>query len=121
MIRGPPRSTRTDTLVPYTTLFRSGVGEEAHRLVTREAVCDQDVPDPRARQQAGEGDAVVEIDLIGIDRERETRRRRQREAEAVVLRLLRLEWLRTESLRARRVGLHDLGENGDREEGQSVV
>src|SRR3546814_3551206 len=24
MIRRPPRSTRTDTLVPYTTLFRSG-------------------------------------------------------------------------------------------------
>src|SRR3546814_14853251 len=23
MIRGPPKSTRTDTLVPYTTLFRS--------------------------------------------------------------------------------------------------
>src|SRR3546814_10715979 len=23
MIRGPPRSTRTDTLLPYTTLFRS--------------------------------------------------------------------------------------------------
>src|SRR3546814_2755510 len=29
MIRLPPRSTRTDTLFPYTTLFRSGV---AHRL-----------------------------------------------------------------------------------------
>src|SRR3546814_11548732 len=28
MIRRPPRSTRTDTLVPYTTLFRSG-GETA--------------------------------------------------------------------------------------------
>src|SRR3546814_13386207 len=27
MIRRPPRSTRTDTLVPYTTLFRSEVGE----------------------------------------------------------------------------------------------
>src|SRR3546814_17170058 len=27
MIRRPPRSTRTDTLVPYTTLFRSGGGE----------------------------------------------------------------------------------------------
>src|SRR3546814_8940845 len=26
MIRGPPRSTRTDTLIPYTTLFRSGAG-----------------------------------------------------------------------------------------------
>src|SRR3546814_12012734 len=28
MIRRPPRSTRTDTLFPYTTLFRSG---RAHR------------------------------------------------------------------------------------------
>src|SRR3546814_15112082 len=26
MIRRPPRSTRTDTLFPYTTLFRSDVG-----------------------------------------------------------------------------------------------
>src|SRR3546814_12411639 len=26
MIRRPPRSTRTDTLFPYTTLFRAGVG-----------------------------------------------------------------------------------------------
>src|SRR3546814_13429699 len=30
MIRRPPRSTRTDTLFPYTTLFRSGVlGEDS--------------------------------------------------------------------------------------------
>src|SRR3546814_16361023 len=29
MIRRPPRSTRTDTLVPYTTLFRSHHGEHA--------------------------------------------------------------------------------------------
>src|SRR3546814_7087322 len=27
MIRRPPRSTRTDTLFPYTTLFRSGQGQ----------------------------------------------------------------------------------------------
>src|SRR3546814_18212489 len=27
MLRRPPRSTRTDTLVPYTALFRSPVGE----------------------------------------------------------------------------------------------
>src|SRR3546814_15452199 len=27
MIRRPPRSTRTDTLFPYTTLFRSSAGE----------------------------------------------------------------------------------------------
>src|SRR3546814_1214017 len=29
MIRRPPRSTVTDTLFPYTTLFRSGLGEPA--------------------------------------------------------------------------------------------
>src|SRR3546814_21134877 len=28
MIRRPPRSTRTDTLFPYTTLFRSGCNDE---------------------------------------------------------------------------------------------
>src|SRR3546814_20206774 len=28
MIRRPPRSTRTDTLFPYTTLFRSGIALE---------------------------------------------------------------------------------------------
>src|SRR3546814_3420646 len=38
MIRRPPRSTRTDTLFPYTTLFRSafdlkiGVEAEGHRV-----------------------------------------------------------------------------------------
>src|SRR3546814_20567618 len=31
MIRRPPRSTRTDTLFPYTTLFRSGADELACR------------------------------------------------------------------------------------------
>src|SRR3546814_9630680 len=33
MIRRPPRSTRTDTLFPYTTLFRSpGTSDAARRL-----------------------------------------------------------------------------------------
>src|SRR3546814_9648324 len=43
MIRRPPRSTRTDTLVPYTTLFRSPAqakGESAE-------------PFPRLRGEAG--------------------------------------------------------------------
>src|SRR3546814_8861872 len=31
MIRRPPRSTRTDTLFPYTTLFRSPEDEGQHR------------------------------------------------------------------------------------------
>src|SRR3546814_8109825 len=30
MIRRPPRSTRTDTLFPYTTLFRSRGAEQQH-------------------------------------------------------------------------------------------
>src|SRR3546814_13004388 len=34
MIRRPPRSTRTDTLFPYTTLFRSG-GGVAYRIAER--------------------------------------------------------------------------------------
>src|SRR3546814_9337273 len=37
MIRRPPRSTRTDTLFPYTTLFRSPPGGEVavHRIMRR--------------------------------------------------------------------------------------
>src|SRR3546814_6923608 len=34
MIRPPPRSTRTDTLFPYTTLFRSG-----RRVAARRRLC----------------------------------------------------------------------------------
>src|SRR3546814_8246447 len=33
MIRRPPRSTRTDTLFPYTTLFRSGRDDDPRRLL----------------------------------------------------------------------------------------
>src|SRR3546814_12861587 len=37
MIRRPPRSTRTDTLFPYTTLFRSAAREAATRGPGRHA------------------------------------------------------------------------------------
>src|SRR3546814_2261680 len=37
MIRRPPRSTRTDTLFPYTTLFRSAVLRFQHRRPARDA------------------------------------------------------------------------------------
>src|SRR3546814_1038238 len=36
MIRRPPRSTRTDTLFPYTTLFRSRLLQAIMRLYSRE-------------------------------------------------------------------------------------
>src|SRR3546814_13456758 len=37
MLRRPPRSTRTDTLVPYTTLFRSGEDLDVLRIAGRQA------------------------------------------------------------------------------------
>src|SRR3546814_12088959 len=52
MIRRPPRSTRTDTLFPYTTLFRSDVlaapGLEPHQ-------CACDVPGRPERLVQGDG------------------------------------------------------------------
>src|SRR3546814_20359845 len=46
MIRRPPRSTRTDTLFPYTTLFRSG--DQAQLAVQKQcdAVFDPQVSEP---------------------------------------------------------------------------
>src|SRR3546814_12461448 len=41
MIRRPPRSTRTDTLFPYTTLFRSVFGRDCVRRDTGDRVCLQ--------------------------------------------------------------------------------
>src|SRR3546814_2620587 len=45
MIRRPPRSTRTDTLFPYTTLFRSGDGGGAPGLPAG-------IPQPAGRHPA---------------------------------------------------------------------
>src|SRR3546814_13190238 len=44
MIRRPPRSTRTDTLFPYTTLFRS-TDEEAFRVSDVENRSRKDITD----------------------------------------------------------------------------
>src|SRR3546814_20275544 len=38
MIRPPPRSTRTDTLFPYTTLFRSGFRSIEERIGNRTTI-----------------------------------------------------------------------------------
>src|SRR3546814_8805615 len=45
MIRRPPRSTRTDTLFPYTTLFRSTMFR-ATRTFWRRGTCGPGVPGP---------------------------------------------------------------------------
>src|SRR3546814_5596254 len=71
MIRRPPRATRTDTLFPYTTLFRSsdlgGEQVDASVLHTRRASEDQ-------RPAVGQK-ARVEFVGGGVDRPRERRDR----------------------------------------------
>src|SRR3546814_1071929 len=57
MIRRPPRSTRTDTLFPYTTLFRS-VGD-GNEIAAEQAVSRRHLPRQaqRAQRLGGDGDA----------------------------------------------------------------
>src|SRR3546814_1652515 len=54
MIRRPPRSTRTDTLFPYTTLFRSGTGggqaRPARRMGDRKGQPGGSAPPAHARR-----------------------------------------------------------------------
>src|SRR3546814_18781967 len=52
MIRRPPRSTRTDTLFPYTTLFRSQLAVGIHRRRTGVAAGDVEVGEEVDRQRA---------------------------------------------------------------------
>src|SRR3546814_15456959 len=67
MIRRPPRSTRTDTLFPYTTLFRS---QGSHRIVAETAdkiAVDCEPAGPEA------------LLIAGIERDIGQRRREQRD------------------------------------------
>src|SRR3546814_13882482 len=51
MIRRPPRSTRTDTLFPYTTLFRS---PSASLLVSNVSISSRRAITPRTRSRSEE-------------------------------------------------------------------
>src|SRR3546814_11836331 len=64
MIRRPPRSTRTDTRFPYTTLFRSR-GTEVGRTEVAVAV-DQGVAQREVLRHADEGvvDAAVAVGVV---------------------------------------------------------
>src|SRR3546814_2111532 len=65
MIRRPPRSTRTDTLFPYTTLFRSGLEVPARRQLQE-----------LAAEHGGEGVLIVrpEVVVMRLDEADEARR-----------------------------------------------
>src|SRR3546814_8755210 len=59
MIRLPPRSTRSDTLFPYTTLFRSGLERKRHAKL----------PARRFRRIGGEiGEGARGIEAVDRDR-----------------------------------------------------
>src|SRR3546814_5913012 len=65
MIRRPPRSTRTDTLFPYTTLFRSARDQSPHDLSCL-ALC-RPVPRPsvRRRRSQARGDQLDRYTFVG--------------------------------------------------------
>src|SRR3546814_12426838 len=78
MIRRPPRSTRTDTLFPYTTLFRSvlharieraGAGAEADAVDVRriEAVRGRDDDGARNEGAGAEADEACGVERVGVD------------------------------------------------------
>src|SRR3546814_19083988 len=78
MIRRPPRSTRTDTLFPYTTLFRS---RDRRRRRRHAAVVDAARDRRRPRGSGGIG-----VDAVLVQR---ARRDQQRRARAAPVRRLR--------------------------------
>src|SRR3546814_13602816 len=76
MIRRPPRSTRTDTLFPYTTLFRSSPSEGFSRglgwtllLLTLAGCATDSIGKPAAGIGAAEGDAAQVMQIADdVDR-----------------------------------------------------
>src|SRR3546814_4821565 len=65
MIRRPPRSTRTDTLFPYTTLFRSTgceIGNVSFRHLRKAAgPCRGDVDADRSEEHTSELQSLMRI------------------------------------------------------------
>src|SRR3546814_826571 len=64
MIRRPPRSTRTDTLFPYTTLFRS-IGDQTGQLFVKtdpEHALAVRIEGHIVAELRGDGDAPLAID-----------------------------------------------------------
>src|SRR3546814_1572437 len=117
MIRRPPRSTRTDTLFPYTTLFRSGdipaalSGLEEAHLVAIECGLDRMQAFVVAEQvriliQNGhieEAESAFAAGDPGVDEEPVPTLRPTRRNESVAIAWLRLEMQRHRLVRARKV------------------
>src|SRR3546814_4713742 len=85
MFRPPPRSTRTDTLFPYTTLFRSAVAGHLHHAAGVVEVLHQLQAAPAGLGERGEVDAADHAVAADVDDDRQ-----------VLQRIERLEELRSE-------------------------
>src|SRR3546814_3087667 len=73
MIRRPPRSTRTDSLFPYTTLFRANYGIVAKYHQSRACAASVDVLRRRAQSPSGDGlvGSVAHLGAVGPPRSEE--------------------------------------------------
>src|SRR3546814_4382419 len=70
MIRRPPRSTRTDTLFPYTTLFRSvGAAQHGHAIAQAVDHCGRQYAVERAADQFFRNAAQEVSDVLGHARD----------------------------------------------------
>src|SRR3546814_16249877 len=62
-IRRPPRSTRADTLCPYTTLFRSGRGGGSMDAAVADADNVAEIAAGRAGSRIHDGDVVADTEM----------------------------------------------------------
>src|SRR3546814_1246359 len=91
MIRRPPRSTRTDTLFPYTTLFRS----QPDRII---ALARADIGDRHAGLNPGQLDHLLELSgavagvLVRVARRDDRRDRRSEEHTSELQSLMRISY-----------------------------
>src|SRR3546814_15361032 len=66
MIRRPPRSTRTDTLFPYTTLFRSDNGDRMDVIAEQPRYDAGDTAKFQVRMPFREATALVTVEREGV-------------------------------------------------------
>src|SRR3546814_11450247 len=66
MIRRPPRSTRTDTLFPYTTLFRSTAAVQGIKVDLPSASSAKALDQPKSRVIAVSNDGTISIDAVPV-------------------------------------------------------
>src|SRR3546814_19491692 len=78
MFRPPPRSTRTDTLFPYTTLFRSAVAGHLHHAAGVVEVLHQLQAAPAGLGERGKVDAADHAVAADVDDDRQVLQRIER-------------------------------------------